>query len=130
MKMEDEILVNKYGQDLTSIQVIIDGFAKFNVEDKRLFLKDLIHLIIQSKPQESDISLAIEESKLKPTYTPCVLLKGVSNNILQKVAELPAAEQTKALVLLMALFKIAYKRRFELEKGSPTKWWYRDLSTM
>jgi hypothetical protein len=129
MKIEDEILVNKYGQGLISIEQLTKSFHLLDLSQKKLFLSDTLYLIMQSKPKEEDIQLAIEQSKLKPTYTPCIMLKkGVANYNLQKLIELPEAELEKVFVLLLSLFKIPYNRRFEMEKNNPNKWWYWDLS--
>lgn len=129
MNREDEILVNKYGQSLILIEQLTDKFSLLDLPQKELFLNDILYLIMQSKPKDEDIEPAIKESKLKSTYTPCVLIKkGVANHNLQKLLKLPENELNKVLVLLLTLFKIAYKRRFEIEKNNPDKWWYWDLS--
>ena len=129
MSIEDEILVNKYGQNLISIQELIDKFELLDLAPKKIFLNDIIYLIMQSKPNYGDIDLAIKESELKPTFTPCVLLqKGVANHHLKKIIELPDAELNKVFVLLLSLFKVAYIKRFDIEKGNPNKWWYWNLS--
>lgn len=84
---------------------------------------------MQLKPKEEDIEVAITNSGLKPTFTPCVLIrKGIANHNLLKLIELPENELQKSFVLLLNLFKVAYERRFELEKDNPGKWWYWDLS--
>jgi hypothetical protein len=129
MNIEDEILVNKYGQSLIAIQQLIDKFRLLDLLQKKLFLNDILYLIMQSKPQEEDIESAIKGSELTPTFTPCVLLrKGVANHHLQKIIELPEVELNKAFVLLLSLFKVAYERRFDIEKNATNKWWYWDLS--
>lgn len=129
MKLDEEILLNKFGQDLVEIEQIIHNFMGIDRSQKRNFLNDLVHLIIQSKPQNSDIEMAIKHSGLKSTHTPCVLLrKGVAPHQLFKILELPDAEVSKSLVVLLSLFKVAYNRRFEIERGNPNKWWYWDLS--
>jgi hypothetical protein len=129
MKIEDEILVNKYGQELIEIKLLIDVFGLLDWPQKKLFLNDILYLIMQSKPNEGDIEIAIEKSGLKSTYTPCVLLrKGVANHHLIKIVELPETELNKAFVLLLNLFKLAYRRRLDIEKDDPHKWWYWDLS--
>jgi hypothetical protein len=129
MRLEEQILVNKYAQGLVDISELLNMFLSLTLNVKQSFLKNIIVLINQSKPTEEDIKPAIDESKLKSTFTPCVLLrKGIENHHLQKIAELPDSELGKALVLLLSLFKIAYLRRFELEKNNPYKWWYWDLS--
>ena len=80
MKLETEILLNKFGQTLIGIDPLLHLFEGLEVTSKRSFLNELLFLILQSKPKEEDIELAIVNSGLKSTYTPCVLLKkGVSN---------------------------------------------------
>ena len=89
MVLQDEILINKFGQ----------GF-----------------LISQSKPRTEDIEVSITASKLKPTFTPCVLLrKGVAYYNLKKNTKQPEGELEKSFVLLLSLFRISYQRRFESE---------------
>lgn len=129
MKLVDEILVNQYGQDLIGIDQLLTLFVEFDPIAQKAFLNDLLHMIGQSKPNEGDIEFAILDSGLKSTYTPCVILKkGVESYNLQKLINLPIKELKKTFVLLMSLFKIAYKRRFSIEKNDPNKWWYWDLS--
>jgi len=55
------------------------------------------------------------------------VLAGYANHNLQKLVDLPDYELGKVFVLLLSLFKIAYKR-FVMEKNNPDKWWYWDLS--
>ncbi|UII34132.1 DUF5958 family protein [Fulvivirga ulvae] len=129
LNTEKEITLNKYGQGLVDPKVLVDEFSSFGLSEKRSYLKEIIALIQQSKPQEEDIRSAIVESKLKPTFTPCVLLaKGITSHLLQRIAELPDYELNKALKLLLGLFKVSYQRRFQAEKNNPDKWWYWDLS--
>ncbi|THD30157.1 DUF5958 family protein [uncultured Flavobacterium sp.] len=129
MKIEHEILVNKYGQELVNTEELSDLFRSFDISFQKVFLNEILFLILQSKPKEEDIEPAIISSRLKSTHTPCVILKkGVANHNLEKLINLPENELTKAFVLLLSLFKIAYKRRFAIEKDNPNKWWYWDLS--
>lgn len=129
MKLDNEILFNKYGQSLIELEFLLKKFEGLDIMSKRSFLNEVIFLILQSKPKEEDIELAITNSGLKPTFTPCVLLKkGVTNHNLEKLAGLPETELNKVFLLFSSLFKIAYKRRFEIEKNNPNKWWYWDLS--
>ncbi len=129
MKREEEIFINKYGQGLVSNEELQNNFKTLDLSKKRDFLTDMIFVIMQSKPNDNDIEVAILESKLKSTFTPCILLKkGVASHNLTKIIELPEDELNKALLLFLSLFKIAYQRRFNLEKNNPDKWWYWDLS--
>lgn len=42
--------------------------------------------------------------------------------------QLPNNELRKVIILLLSVFKIAYRRRYEQERDNPDKWWYWDLS--
>ena len=130
MIIEHEILINQYGQDILSLEELMKtSFLNLNTEYQRMYLNDVVNLIIQSKPKNEDISSAIEISQLKETYTPCVLLnKGMSYNYLSRIASLPNNELEKSAKILLSLFKIAYKRRFQHETYSTHKWWYKDLN--
>jgi len=129
MKLEDQVLVNQFGQGLIAIDQLIADFSLLETMTKKKLLNELLFLIMQSKPMEGDIEPAIIKSGLKPTFTPCVLLKrGVANHNLAKIVNLPEYELTKAFVLFLSLFKIAYERKFMDEKDNPHKWWYWDLS--
>lgn len=129
MKIEQEILINQYGQGVVGIGQLISLFETFGGDSKRLFLNEMLFFIMQSKPENEDVELAIVSSKLKSTYTPCVLLKkGVESNRLKKIIELPDNEIDKVFILFLSLFKVAYSRRFKLEKDNSDKWWYWDLS--
>ncbi|WP_417942652.1 DUF5958 family protein [Flavobacterium sp. RS13.1] len=129
MELLNEIQVNKFGQGLIQINDLSNIFSLLTLNEKKEFLNDILFLIMQSKPKEEDIENAIEESNLKKTYTPCILIKkGVANHNLKKLLELPENEINKSFILLLHLFKISYNRRFEIEKDDVNKWWYWDLS--
>lgn len=130
MKIEHEILINQYGQGIVEIEPLMSIFKNLDNQSKRIFLNTLLYnFIVQSKPREEDIESVIKASKLKLSYTPCVLLKkGIFGYKLQKIINLPDNELEKTFILLLNLFKAAYKRRFEQEKNNPHKWWYWDLS--
>lgn len=129
LKINKVITLNKYGQGIVNVEVLSDEFSDLELTGKRIYLKEIIALILQSKPRVEDIPLAILESKLKSTFTPCVLLtKGIMNHNLQKIADLPETELNKSLLLLLGLFKVSYQRRFQAEKNNSDKWWYWDLS--
>ena len=124
MKIEEQILINKFGQDLLSFQELLSYFKKLDIKKKRKFLSDLSFLIMQTKPLNDDIDRAIELGKLKPTFTPCVKIKkGLNSQIFKEIIDLPENEIEKSFVLLLSLYKI-----LEKEKNNPYKWWFQDLS--
>ena len=129
MKLEYELLINKYGQELIQAEDVWYVFEQLSYNGQRDFFVGILYLIMQSKPQDEDIEEASTSSQLKPTYTPCVLLtKGVSHHNLLRIIGLPENEWRKILYLLLSLFRIAYQRRFNAEFNNPDKWWYWDLS--
>ena len=111
------------------MSVLQEEFDAYSLYQKRSFLQEMSFLIIQSKPKEEDVDLAIKKEKLKSGYTPCVLLKkGISSYNLERVINLPENEMGKIFILFMGIFKIAYIRRFKEEMNNINKWWYWDLS--
>jgi len=129
MKVEQEIMLNKYGQGIITHESLVSSFIEMNTSEQDSFMNDFLFVIMQSKPLNEDIENAIVGSGLKPTFTPCTLLKkGVDNNNLKKIVQLPENEKLKSFRLLLELYKIAYQRRFEIEKNHPNKWWYWDLT--
>ena len=129
MKLEQEILLNKYGQGVIDKENILSVFLNLDKNSQKKYFADVIFLIEQSKVKTEDIEKAIVDCGLKSTYTPCVLLKkGIEPCQLYKIANLPENERTKSIKLLLSLFKVAYYRRYTQEKNNPNKWWYWDLS--
>lgn len=130
MKLEHEIMLNKYGQGIIAADFLINLFIDMNTTDQKIFLSDFLFVIMQSKPLNEDIEETIEKSGLKPTFTPCTMLKkGIDINNLKKIILLPDNERLKSFRLFLELYKIAYQRRFKTEKNHPNKWWYWDLSS-
>jgi transcription initiation factor IIE alpha subunit len=130
MDLKNEILINKFGQNLVKIDHLNKEFDTLSLLEKREYLHELIFFILQSKVSNSDIDLAIIKSGLKPTFTPCVLLKkrGVNNNSLLSILNLPDNELNKVLYLFLNLFQIGYEKRYNIEQNNINKWWYWDLS--
>ena len=130
MNLRQEIEVNQFGQGLIGHDFLLLKFTPLDVKRKRELLVDMEWLILQSKVQESDIEPSIKLSDLKPTYTPCVMIrKGLDSGNLRKIIGLPEDELWKVYQLFLYLFKAGYERRFNAEKGDPNKWWYWDLGS-
>lgn len=129
ISLEDQVALNQFAQSLRTADDLLNRFSDLTLERKRSFLLQFSGMIQQSKPVDDDVELAIKESRLKPTFTPCVLLRTHRLKIgIPKLLALPSDELSKAYVLLMYVFKRAYLRRYLVEKGTSGKWWYADLS--
>lgn len=99
MNLEQEILINQYGKNLISIESLLEDYKISDNDSKKIYLQHLFTLIIQSKCVNSDISQAIDNSHLKKTFTPCVLLEGggIKYYNLKKIISLPDYENEKMI---------------------------------
>lgn len=130
MNLDDAITLNQIQQKLISQEDAKNWFLSFPIADRHEILKWLCDMAIQARARDEDISLAITKSKLRPTYTPCVLLsKGRLKEQMVKVLKLPPSEFLKAFVLLVSLLGIADARRYSKDcQDGCSHWWHRDLS--
>ncbi|MDB9511946.1 DUF5958 family protein [Kamptonema animale CS-326] len=130
MNLADQITLNQIRQELISQEDAKNWFLSFPPEEQQEILLRLSYIIIQAGARDEDVSLAISQSKLRPTYTPCVLLgKGRLKEQMVKIVQLPTSEFLKAFLLLMSLFAIADARRYsEYCQDGCSHWWHRDLS--
>lgn len=129
MTIDEEILVNRLAQGIAALQEGQSWFESQSVEQRRDILRGISFMIAQASPRPDDAEVAIRNSGLKATFTPCVLLtRGEIRTQLGKIASLPEHELTKAFPLLISLLGVSDERRRTskpLDLG--THWWHRDL---
>jgi Family of unknown function (DUF5958) len=130
MKIDEQILLNQLAQGLIDLSEGERWFRTLGEGEKRAVLQDLNFMIANSSPHAEDVAEAIRGSGLKPTYTPCVLLKtGDLRLQLAKLANLPENELAKAFRLLLTLFGVSDgRRRREKPIDTENHWWHRDLN--
>ncbi|MGL5058729.1 MAG: DUF5958 family protein [Microcoleus sp.] len=130
MNLTDEITLNRIQQELISPEDAKNWFLSFPTEYQQEILQRLCYMAIQARARDEDVSLAVIKSKLRPTYTPCVLLsKGRLKEQMAKVLKLPPSEFLKSFVLLVNLLAIADARRYSKDcQDGCSHWWHRDLS--
>jgi len=130
MKISNALFINQVAQGVRTRNDSLIWFRQQPEDDRAQILRDLQYLALQAAPRQSDGALAVQRSGLKPTFTPCVLLRnGVLKKQVSKVINLPKAEQEKCFLLLLALFSVAdERRRMEVCKGSCSHWWHKDIS--
>lgn len=123
-----KIFLNQLAQGLISKNTGENWFTKLAPKLQLEVLRELIIYTLQAGATENDIDNAINMSKLKHTYTPCVLLKNGRLNIqLSKLVKLPAAEYLKSFSILISLFSIADSRRFNNQcKNGCSHWWHQN----
>ena len=113
MNLADEITINQIQQELISQEDAKNWFLSFPTEYQQEILQRLSYMTLQAGAREEDVSLAIAKSKLRPTYTPCVLLsRGRLKEQMAKLLKLPPSEFIKTFFLLMSLLAIADARRY------------------
>lgn len=108
---------------------IEDGLAWFDGESsegRKEIMRSLDLCLFQSHPNHADILKGIETSRLKETYSPCVmLLKKPFNEARQKALKLSGLDQRRAFELFVSVFAIADERRREEQcKGGCTHEWH------
>lgn len=87
-------------------------FENLEEAEQVLLLHDLAICYAQSHPTDEIVELGLQKSKLKPTFTPCVIiLKFRMREALVKIMELPKSERIKSFCLLLSVFSIADKVR-------------------
>ena len=100
------IKLNQIAQNILSYEEGSEWFNKKSLHFQKEILQQLSNMIFQSHPSHQIVMQAIKESKLKPTFTPCVLL--AKNNLstqLAKIIDLPASEYYKAYKVLISLLR-------------------------
>ena len=130
MTIDERILLNQLAQGLVDLSEGDRWFAQLSDEKKRAVLREINFMIANAGLRNDDVPNAISKSKLKPTFTPCVVLKSGNVSVqLAKITSLPEAELFKAFRLLVALFGICdSRRREERPLDTLNHWWHRDLN--
>jgi len=72
---EIEIKINKIAQDFIEINSGIQWFEEQDSSEKKKIIRTLNLFIQQSHPRRDEIDAAIQDSGLKETFTPCVIIK-------------------------------------------------------
>jgi hypothetical protein len=120
-----ELQLNKIAQGFISIQSGIDWFDTFDQNEKKEVLQTLSVILTQAHPTRDEILSGVKKSKLKPTYTPCILItEKPFKEAIAKIRNLPADELEKSFLLLLSIFSISDKRRRETDcaNGCSHEW--------
>jgi hypothetical protein len=112
---DSEMMINRLAQGLVPTDQGILWFSALPLDERLKALTAVRLCCDQSLPQSSDIDAAIALAGLRPTFTPCVMLKKATEprSALWPITRLPEDEHLKVFKLLLALFTIADKRRRE-----------------
>ena len=125
----DHLYLNQVAQNVVPLDDAKREFRKLDPSARSGVMHRLYLMAHQSHPLPDEVSLAIDQSGLKPTFTPCVMLSdGKIESQLSRVAKLPDDELDKSFLLLITLFQIADKRRRADCGDECQHWWHQDLS--
>ncbi|MBO9540208.1 hypothetical protein J7643_06410 [bacterium] len=125
---QDEIFLNQVAQGLLPFEAAVAWFESLLEAAQEEILRELIYLSSQAGARDEDIQESITQSRLRPTFTPCIVLRkdGVKHCRLDL---LPPDEHLKSFRLLMALFEIADQRRRATSCKDGCKHWWHHLET-
>jgi Family of unknown function (DUF5958) len=126
MPTETEIVLNRLAQQIVAEEEGLRWFAGLGVDEQKGVLQKLWMFAAQAGASVNDVDAAIQRARLKPSLTPCVLLKGGPLKVqVAKVLGLPIGEREKSFRLLLALFQVADERRRSTScvKGC-SHWWH------
>jgi len=105
-RMEIEIELNRISQGYTSGGEGLKWFGNFAESSKRDILRVLVHMALQARARSEDVSIAIQQTGLKPTCTLFAMLaRGAINIQLAKAVQLPQEELGRLFELLIRLMR-------------------------
>ena len=124
--VEIQILLNQIAQ---GVRYVGDAEELLNdTHSADILWSSLTWMVCQAHPTREDVEVAISESGLKPTYTPCVLLlKDQRQFQIQKIITLPEDEWAKSLRLLIGAFRVSDARRREVCGSDCHHGWHADF---
>lgn len=120
------VMLNELAQGRRAMEEGLEWFGALDLEEQRAVLRELASYTLQARAGVEDRIASIEQSGLRPTQTPAVMIaKGDLPGQLAKMTALPAAELSKTFRLMIALLGIADARRYERDcVGGCTHAWH------
>jgi hypothetical protein len=122
----DAVMLNRVAQGGLPFADAVRWFEALPESERQPWLTTLALMCHQAHPRTDEIDKALSLAELKPTFTPCVMLRSEvrPERALSRIAALPQDEHGKAFRLLFALYCIADTRRRETEcrNGCSHEW--------
>ncbi|WP_420349631.1 DUF5958 family protein [Pelagibius sp.] len=133
-----EIYLNQLAQGIVPMSTGAGWFEEQDDERQVDVLRALAVFAREAGTTGEAAAAAIQQSKLRPTFTPCVIMakaaeqdslgSGSIRRAFAKIISLPASERQKSFALLVALLRVADDRRRHNCGACTRHWWHRDLS--
>jgi hypothetical protein len=126
--MRRQLLLNQVAQGVRPVDLLLAEVDSADESSRLAWFDDLTMAILQSHPAPGEPEQAIALAGLRPTFTPCVLVRTKPvREALAVMRGLPRHETPKTFRLLIALLGIADGRRRRSCSPVCNHWWHRDL---
>jgi hypothetical protein len=128
----DAKMLNRVAQGCLPFADAVRWFESLPDAEQPSWLRTIALMCHQTHPLGEEIDPAITLADLKPTFTPCVMVRAAMQpeRALYRIAALPADERQKAFRLLFALYCIADTRRRQTQckNGCSHEWHNFDMN--
>jgi hypothetical protein len=119
---EQIIYINQLAHELLDIEKGRVWFDALTVDKQLEVLREISGFALQSGAMESDVNSAIRKSKLKSSYTPCVLLlKGNLKVQFSKNTEFAAIRVHQSF---FSVSEYVFNRRRKTQKNEMYEWMF------
>jgi hypothetical protein len=122
----DAKMLNRVAQGRLPFADAVRWFEALAETEQPGWLRAIALMCHQSHPLPEEIDPAITLGDLKPTFTPCVMVRTAvrPEHALDRIADLPTDERQKAFRLMFALYCIADTRRRQTQckNGCSHEW--------
>lgn len=122
----DAMILNRVAQGRLPFTDAVCWFESLLETEQPKWLSTIALMCHQAHPHREEIDPAITLAELKPTFTPCVLIRTAAQpeHALDRIAALPADERQRAFRLMFALYCIADTRRRQTQckNGCSHEW--------
>ena len=123
---EIELQLNRIAQGSVSVPDGVSWFEGVTQDQQQSVLRTLAYITSQSHPLAAEVDAAIAQAGLKPTFTPCVMVRKapIPEKGCLALSGLPPEEWVKSFRLMVALFTLADRRRREIScrSGCTHEW--------
>src|SRR6266496_4487195 len=108
----DAKMLNRVAQGGLPFAEAVRWFGCLPEAEQQSWLRTIAFMCDQTHPHREEVDSAIKVGELKPTFTPCVMLRAAARpeDALSRIVNLPADEREKVFRLVFALYCIADTR--------------------
>ena len=120
-------MLNRVAQGRLPFTNAVRWFESLPEAEQPGWLRTIAFMCHQAHPRREEIEPAITLAELKPTFTPCVMVRTADQpeRALDSIAALPADERQKAFRLIFGLYCIADTRRRQTDcRGGCSHAWH------